>query len=174
MRHLTVADLITDYQLLPYAEKLHRIESSIRREPNEHFVGLDRHGEILFEVEGGKSITNFNSHVIQLLKEKAYVVTHNHPWDVPPSDKDLHMLVYYRLHEIRAVTRTYTYIIRNPNNIWTKKKLAAYAQYRKALLYYLAKYGSDVSEHSFANIMGHKDTLQKILLNAGLEYEKTF
>lgn len=76
-------------------------------------VAFDSSGKPVFcqIQEGSEHEVHYTRY--QRVKMKGLDITHNHPYNTPPSPEDLYLLVNNRANSIRATGKNNTYIIRN-------------------------------------------------------------
>jgi hypothetical protein len=116
-------------------DKVVETENSIRKNKNfETAVAFDQNGNIVINKPGAATSVSFTEE--EALKLKDTVFTHNHPrsWAYPEntigrigssfSSQDIYLAINRDLAEMRAVTPTYTFIMKRPKEGWPPINLA--------------------------------------------------
>lgn len=94
-------------------KSLETVENEIGKLDYEVSVAFDKSGKAVFcqVQEGTNHEVNYTKY--QLSKMKDLDVTHNHPFNTPPSPEDLYLMVVNKAATIRTTGKEYTYIIKN-------------------------------------------------------------
>ena len=98
---------------------LRKYEQSIKNQKFESAGLYDSKGSLLFKKDGGKDQVKFEWYETHQMKGN--YLTHNHPSDSSFSKADIQVLAGSGLSEIRAVTKTRTFVMKS-NKHYTDKK----------------------------------------------------
>ena len=94
-------------------------EDTIKNQNFESAGLYDKNGNLLFKKNGAAESVKFTDD--ELNRFKGNYLTHNHPLDQSFSPEDIHVLSYWGLSEIRAVTKTRTFVMKS-NKQFTNKR----------------------------------------------------
>lgn len=110
---------VIDARLSLREENIRKYEQSIRNQNFESAALYDSNGNLIFKKDGGKSQVKFEWY--ETYQMKGNYLTHNHPIDSSFSKADIQVLAGSGLSEIRAVTKTRSFIMKS-NKHYTNKK----------------------------------------------------
>lgn len=93
------------------------VEKEIGKFDYEVAVAFDKTGKAVFcqLQEGADHEVHFTKH--QLRKMNGLDITHNHPYNTPPSPEDLYIMVNHNAASIRATGKKCTYILNNTEEL---------------------------------------------------------
>ena len=94
-------------------------EDTIKNQNFESAGLYDKNGNLLFNKNGAAQSVKFTDD--ELNRFKGNYLTHNHPLDQSFSPEDIQVLSYWGLSEIRAVTKTRTFVMKS-NKQFTNKR----------------------------------------------------
>ena len=97
-------------------------EKSIKNQNFESAALYDDSGNLIFKKDGGAQNVKFSDYELEQMKGKH--LTHNHPLDQSFSAEDIHVLSYWGLSEIRAVTKTRTFVMKSNKQFTNKKEFS--------------------------------------------------
>lgn len=160
-------------------------EATIRQNKYETAVAYDSKGNLLLNKKGDSRVVRFTNSEIAKLKDSVF--THNHPSALGAkgimaigtsfSHQDLTFAVGTNLKEIRAVTPTYTFSIKRPENGWgvsPKQVKTAYDRAERAVRRerdkYLEKVGRTKTSYERANVSFYNQINKRVAKKFGWEY----
>lgn len=106
-----------------YQRNVRRSEDTIRNEPVEHLLLLDKNGNVAMRAGDGKrSEVNVTNEMMQAARDA--VMTHNHPGGSTFSMEDIQTALVLGLREIRATTASNgTYTLRRDYELGTPQPM---------------------------------------------------
>ena len=146
-------------------------ERDIVNKKREYGIAFDSDGKILFQIEGNSH--NITPTVEQEKMLRGAIFSHNHPSNVPLSDKDLYAVWRYGLKEVRAVTQDGVYSISAPK-VW-KGNLGTAEKLRQEYIELIDKFTPSLLKRvdrglltmSDANILGQRLIMRRITRKYG-------
>lgn len=146
-------------------------ERDIVNKKREYGIAFDSHGKILFQIEGNSH--NITPTVEQEKMLRDAIFSHNHPSDVPLSDKDLYAVWRYGLKEVKAVTQDGVYSISAPK-VW-KRNLGTAEKLHQEYIELIDKFTPSLLKRvdrglltmSDANILGQRLIMRRITRKYG-------
>jgi len=110
-----------DYSVIR-ENNIRQYEQTIRNQNYESAGLYDNKGNLIFKKDGGKSQVKFEWYETHQMKGN--ILTHNHPTDSSFSKADIQVLTGSGLSEIRAVTKTRTFVMKSNKHFTDKKEFS--------------------------------------------------
>ena len=101
---------------------IRQYEQSIKNQNFESAGLYDKNGNLIFKKDGGSENVRFSDYELNQMKGK--YLTHNHPLDQSFSPEDIYVLSYWGLAEIRAVTKTRTFVMKSNKQFTNKREFS--------------------------------------------------
>jgi hypothetical protein len=153
-------------------------EDKVADQPVEYLAIYDKKGKQIGIAKGDERSAAVPPSALRAMSSgKAGVLTHNHPGGRSFSPEDVEIGRFYRLDEVRAVSRTYTYSISPGEKGWPILSTHISDSYDKHNAAVKSIFGPKVSSGSMsvkeANDTHHHEVWVRVSAELGLNYKRT-